>query len=135
MALIDEIENFCTEQNMPGTRFGKIAAYDGGLIRAIKGGRDIPGPLEERIRGFMRNYRAGLIVIAPSEPRAKAPSIKSEASYRQQQARTAYNMGEMNAHRRMMIVGSAALRDAVLGEINDIMRRRENIQHAQSFGL
>ena len=126
MALIDEIENFLCEQEMAPSRFGRLVS-DTNLIRTMKQGRELSTPMEERIRGFMRNYRAGLIanIVPPSKPRsAPAPTVEPVLPPHQQNQRdSAQGMGEFNAFRQMMIRGDKSFLPAVRRERDAFVRR------------
>ena len=57
-ALLDEIEAFRTRNGMTPTRFGQLAVGDGNFTRAIRLGRTPSLGTIEKVKKFMRTYRA-----------------------------------------------------------------------------
>ena len=50
------IERFLREQNLPPTKFGRLAAGDPRLVLDIRMGREIRPEMEVKLRRFMSNY-------------------------------------------------------------------------------
>ena len=54
-----EIEKFLIEQEMPATKFGRLAAHDPRLVLDIRMGREIRPPMIKKLQNFMAQCRAG----------------------------------------------------------------------------
>ncbi|RDC59566.1 hypothetical protein HME9302_00756 [Alteripontixanthobacter maritimus] len=55
--LIRSIEKFLREQEMPATKFGRLAAHDPRFVLDLRNGR-IPRPhTEARVRSFMQSFQ------------------------------------------------------------------------------
>lgn len=50
------IERFLRDQNLPPTKFGRLAARDPRLVLDIRMGREIRPEMERKLRHFMCNY-------------------------------------------------------------------------------
>ena len=50
------IERFLREQDLPPTKFGRLAAGDPRLVLDIRKGREIRPEMEEKLRAFMCSY-------------------------------------------------------------------------------
>lgn len=57
--LIRTVEIFLREQDMPATKFGRLAAQDPRFVLDLRMGREPRRGTAERIRSFMDGYRAG----------------------------------------------------------------------------
>ena len=57
--LIRSIEKFLREQNMPATKFGRLAAHDPRFVLDLRMGREPRELTAARIASFMDGYRAG----------------------------------------------------------------------------
>ena len=57
--LIRSIERFLREQDMPATKFGRLAAHDPRFVLDLRMGREPRRATEMRITSFMEGYRAG----------------------------------------------------------------------------
>ena len=55
--LIRTIEKFLREQQMPATKFGRLAANDPRLVLDLRMGREPRHPLKSRVEHFMNTYR------------------------------------------------------------------------------
>lgn len=58
MLINRQIEIFLREQQMPPTKFGRLAARDPRLVLDIRMGREIRPALTLRLQQFMSQYRA-----------------------------------------------------------------------------
>ncbi len=58
MPINRQIEIFLREQQMPPTKFGRLAARDPRLVLDIRMGREIRPALTLRLQQFMSQYRA-----------------------------------------------------------------------------
>ncbi len=127
MALIDEISVFLIEQGMTRTRFGRLAVSDQRLIDDMQRGRDLSAPMEMRVRGFMQNYRAGLIANIPAKseprPRRKVKEEKLLLPHNEKQREESLGNAQEILFRNMMTKGCSALLEAVLRELSTIQRR------------
>jgi len=56
--LIRQIEKFLRENNMPWTRFGRLATRDPRFVQDLRNGRTPRPETEARVRDFMHGYRA-----------------------------------------------------------------------------
>ncbi len=56
--LIAQVERFLRTTQMPGTRFGRLAAQDPRLVTDLRNGREPRAALTQRIEGFMSGYLA-----------------------------------------------------------------------------
>ncbi len=54
-----KIEKFLRENEMPATRFGRLAANDPGLVRDMRNGRDVGVRLTARLEAFLAAQREG----------------------------------------------------------------------------
>lgn len=52
------IERFLRDQNLPPTKFGRLAAGDPRLVLDIRMGREIRPEMETKLRHFMATYGA-----------------------------------------------------------------------------
>ncbi|MFC4293189.1 hypothetical protein ACFOWX_12260 [Sphingorhabdus arenilitoris] len=52
-----EIEKFLIEQDMPATKFGRLAAHDPRLVLDIRMGRELRSGTIVKLRSFMNRYR------------------------------------------------------------------------------
>lgn len=50
------IERFLRDQDLPPTKFGRLAARDPRLVLDIRMGREIRPEMEEKLRAFMCSY-------------------------------------------------------------------------------
>ena len=50
------IERFLRDQDLPPTKFGRLAARDPRLVLDIRMGREIRPEMEEKLRAFMGSY-------------------------------------------------------------------------------
>jgi len=50
------IERFLSDQGLPPTKFGRLAARDPRLVLDIRMGREIRPEMEEKLRTFMSSY-------------------------------------------------------------------------------
>lgn len=57
--LIRSVEKFLREQNMPATKFGRLAAHDPRFVLDLRLGREPRERTAARITSFMDGYRAG----------------------------------------------------------------------------
>jgi hypothetical protein len=55
--LIRQIEKFLREQDMPATKFGRLAAQDPRFVLDLRNGRMPRGRTERRVETFMQSYR------------------------------------------------------------------------------
>ncbi len=55
--LIRTIEKFLREQEMPATKFGRLAANDPRLVLDLRMGREPRAQLQSRVEHFMNIYR------------------------------------------------------------------------------
>ena len=55
--LIRTIEKFLREQQMPATKFGRLAANDPRLVLDLRMGRMPRSAMETRVEHFMNKYR------------------------------------------------------------------------------
>ncbi|NJM49521.1 MAG: hypothetical protein HC843_00310 [Sphingomonadales bacterium] len=55
-----EIEKFLIEQDMPATKFGRLAAQDPRLVLDIRMGRELRNNMVIKLRSFMEGYRQGM---------------------------------------------------------------------------
>ena len=55
--LIRTIEKFLREQQMPATKFGRLAANDPRLVLDLRMGREPRSQLRSRVEHFMNSYR------------------------------------------------------------------------------
>ena len=55
--LIRRIEKFLREEDMPATKFGRLAAHDPRFVLDLRNGRIPRTGTERRIDGFMQQYR------------------------------------------------------------------------------
>jgi hypothetical protein len=55
--LLRQIEKFLSEQAMPWTRFGRLAAHDPRFVADLRNGRNPRPQTEKRIVAFMAQYR------------------------------------------------------------------------------
>jgi hypothetical protein len=56
MHITRQIEPFLKDQELPPTKFGRLAAGDPRLVLDIRMGREIRPEMESRLRQFMSNY-------------------------------------------------------------------------------
>jgi hypothetical protein len=56
--LIRTIEKFLREQDMPPTKFGRLAASDPRLVLDLRAGREPGDALSSRVEHFMNTYRS-----------------------------------------------------------------------------
>jgi len=54
-----EIEKFLAEQDMPPTKFGRLAARDPRLVLDIRNGREIRPAMTCRLQRYMAGYSGG----------------------------------------------------------------------------
>ncbi len=57
--LIRSVEKFLREQEMPATKFGRLAASDPRFVLDLRMGREPRGFMAARVLSFMDGYRAG----------------------------------------------------------------------------
>ena len=57
--LIRSVEKFLREQEMPATKFGRLAASDPRFVLDLRMGREPRGFMAARVFSFMDGYRAG----------------------------------------------------------------------------
>ena len=57
--LIRSIEKFLREEDMPATKFGRLAAHDPRFVLDLRMGREPRSHTAARITSFMEGYRAG----------------------------------------------------------------------------
>ena len=57
--LIRTVEKFLREEDMPPTRFGRLAAHDPRFVLDMRLGRIPRADTEARILAFMEGYRVG----------------------------------------------------------------------------
>jgi hypothetical protein len=50
------VERFLREQNLPPTKFGRLAARDPRLVLDMRMGREIRPEMEQLLRNFMQQY-------------------------------------------------------------------------------
>ena len=55
--LIRTIEKFLREQQMPATKFGRLAANDPRLVLDLRMGREPRSAMRSRVEHFMNKYR------------------------------------------------------------------------------
>ncbi len=56
MTINREIEKFLAEQDMPPTKFGRLAARDPRLVLDIRNGREIRPAMVSRLQRYMAGY-------------------------------------------------------------------------------
>ena len=56
--LLCDIEEFLSRQELAPTRFGELALSDRHFVRQLRAGRRVWPETEEKVRKFMRDYRA-----------------------------------------------------------------------------
>lgn len=56
MHIMRLIERFLREQNLPPTKFGRLAARDPRLVLDMRMGREIRPEMELKLRQFISNY-------------------------------------------------------------------------------
>ena len=57
--LIRSVENFLRRNDVPPTRFGRLAAHDPRFVPDLRNGREPRPDTEARIRAFMAGFEAG----------------------------------------------------------------------------
>ena len=57
MHITRQIERFLRDQELPPTKFGRLAAGDPRLVLDIRMGREIRPEMESKLRQFMANYK------------------------------------------------------------------------------
>lgn len=53
------IERFLRDQNLPPTKFGRLAARDPRLVLDIRMGREVRPEMEQKLRHFIGTYERG----------------------------------------------------------------------------
>lgn len=56
--LLQLVERFLREQDMPPTRFGRLAMNDPGFVEDLRNGREVRAKARSRVEHFMNNVRA-----------------------------------------------------------------------------
>ncbi len=51
-----KIERFLIQNNMPATKFGRLAAKDPRLVLDMRNGRELRAPMVARVEAFMTVY-------------------------------------------------------------------------------
>lgn len=59
MDVLTRIDEYLGEAGMPPTTFGRLAARDPGLVRALRRGRRPRPPMMARLHGFLNSHHAG----------------------------------------------------------------------------
>lgn len=52
------VERFLRDQDMPATKFGRLAAHDPRLVLDMRMGREVRPAMEAKLRAFIEGYAA-----------------------------------------------------------------------------
>ena len=56
------VEHFLRENNMPPTKFGRLAAHDPRLVLDMRMGREVRPETKQRLNNFMDNFTPAPVV-------------------------------------------------------------------------
>ncbi len=71
MTLLDEIDNFLTASGMAPSTLGRRAVGSGHIVGRLRAGENVTMRTVERLRDFMRDYRAATATSSKPEDQAR----------------------------------------------------------------